>query len=130
MDNWKDLAENISGDIKIEEAWLEKVQEMYKLFCKKHHDYGRNNIGISGEDGIKVRLADKVSRLFELEGKDPMVQENIRETWIDIAIYGVIALTVLDGDWPRISPRKSWETSKKNHKTFDWLRNKGMMLKR
>ena len=107
--NWQDLATGASGDLYIEKGFLTILQEQYTLFCQKQADYGRNNVAVGGEQGLTIRLGDKVSRLFNLLGigygsngsKSPSVNEPVSETFIDVANYGTIGVMVMRGLWPR-----------------------------
>lgn len=108
--NWEQLATGQSGDIELEKAWLRKAQEIYELFCKKQHDYGPTNIGMAGIRGVAIRTADKVARLWELSGlrgeEKEANNESLRDTLMDIADYGIIALMVHDQDWPEYDIRE------------------------
>ena len=114
LDDWAVLATGASGWKEIEEAWLRKAQEIYRVFCKKQADYGPNNIAVGGQQGVAIRLGDKLSRLFELlgltsrENAGEAKNEPIRDSWIDFGDYGIIGLMVLDGDWPLIGPDQVW----------------------
>lgn len=85
--------------------------EMYTLLLRKNHDYGTGNIAMgtalaTEEDvqlaltGIVIRANDKIQRLINLvvKGHQP-VNEAIEDSFIDLAIYGVIALLVSRGAW-------------------------------
>jgi hypothetical protein len=88
-------------------------QEQYELFAKKQMAYGKGNIMLGGdinvpEDriaairGITIRLNDKMQRLINLVLKgieNPIQNENISDTFIDISVYGIIAQIVDRGDW-------------------------------
>ena len=112
--DWATLATGTSGWVEIEKAWLRKAQELYEIFCSKQSDYGPTNIGVGGEQGITIRLGDKISRLFELlgltsrENTGKPANEAIRDTWADIGDYGIIGMMVHDGDWPLVEPNTVW----------------------
>ena len=116
VSNWQDLATGASGDLYIEKGFLTILQEQYNLFCQKQADYGRNNVAVGGEQGLTIRLGDKVSRLFNLLGigygssgsKSPSVNEPVSETFIDVANYGTIGVMVMRGLWPRVRPEDVW----------------------
>lgn len=58
----------------------------------KREDYGTENIAITGELGLAVRLQDKVSRLRTLaDGRHPNF-ESKRDTYADIVGYALIGL--------------------------------------
>lgn len=80
------------------------IEECEDVLIKRHADYGPKNIAQSpggALNGIRVRMWDKVARINNLidEGKDPQ-GESLRDSFVDIANYGLIALMVLDGNWP------------------------------
>jgi hypothetical protein len=95
-------------------AAFRKIQEeQYELFARKQMAYGRGNIMLGGDinvlsdriaaiRGITIRLNDKIQRLINLvlKGVDnPIQNENITDTFIDISVYGIIAQIVDRGDW-------------------------------
>ncbi len=114
LQDWAVLATGKSGWKEIEEAWLRKAQEIYEVFCSKQADYGPTNIAVAGQQGVAIRLGDKLSRFFELlglssrENAREAKNEAIRDSWIDFADYGIIGLMVHDGDWPLIGPDEVW----------------------
>lgn len=77
----------------LDQAFEKVLAEMLKTFIKKHKDYGKDNILDTGELGIVFRVNDKVKRLQHLlmQQKQPE-NESLKETWMDIAVYGVIAI--------------------------------------
>lgn len=76
----------------LDEAFVLECEELLQVFLQKHKDYGKGNILEIGEMGIAFRLAEKVSRLKNLLGKnDGPVNESLEDTWTDIAVYAVIA---------------------------------------
>tara|TARA_X000001388_G_scaffold50030_1_gene36055 strand:+ start:88 stop:447 length:360 start_codon:yes stop_codon:yes gene_type:complete len=88
------------------------LNEMYKTFCKKQFDYGPGNIAmgtsLKNEEeinmallGIIVRLNDKINRLVNLSTKHNFKAKNepIEDAFLDIAIYGVMALIVKNQKW-------------------------------
>lgn len=77
----------------LDEAFSLVTQEMLETFIKKHKDYGKGNILDIGELGIAFRISEKVSRLKHLLAKkDKPENESIDDCWLDIAVYGAIAL--------------------------------------
>lgn len=77
----------------LDQAFEEICKELLTTFIKKHKDYGKGNILSIEEIGIAFREAEKVERLKHLllkAGKKPE-NESIDDTWIDIAVYAVIA---------------------------------------
>lgn len=80
------------------------IDECEDILIKRHIDYGPKNIAESpggALNGIRVRMWDKVARINNLidSGADPQ-GENLRDSFVDITNYGLIALMVLDGNWP------------------------------
>lgn len=77
----------------LDESFAFVCEEMLKIFIKKHKDYGKGNILDTGEMGILFRISDKVNRLKNLVGtKHKPMNETKEDTWIDIAVYAVIAI--------------------------------------
>jgi hypothetical protein len=77
----------------LDEAFSHITDEMIKTFIKKHKDYGKENILDIGELGIAFRISEKVSRLKNLLSKEVKAEnETIDDSWLDIAVYAVIAL--------------------------------------
>ena len=87
-------------------------KEMYKMFARKHMDYGLNNIALGGDlnndddkkfslTGLCIRLTDKISRLKNLlvNGRSFVKGEGMEDTFIDIANYGIIGLLVGRDTW-------------------------------
>jgi len=77
--------------------------EAEKLLLKKHKDYGPKNISGSpggAVNGLRVRMHDKLARINHLydTGATPE-NESLRDSFIDMANYAIIAMLVLDGKW-------------------------------
>jgi hypothetical protein len=94
----------MSTEPSFEERSLEVWMAAYKLMLTKHHDYGPKNIALApggALNGLIVRMHDKKARYENLieRGVDPK-NESLRDTFIDMANYALIAVMVLDGDWP------------------------------
>lgn len=92
----------------LDEAFDKVNKELLKLFIKKHKDYGKANILDTGEMGVLYRISDKVNRLKHLlaNGNKPS-NETIDDNWLDIAVYGVIAILYRKGWFKklRLSPK-------------------------
>jgi hypothetical protein len=78
--------------------------EAEQLLLRKHRDYGPKNISHSPGgplNGLRVRMHDKLARINHLydNGSDPQ-NESLRDSFIDLANYAIIALMVLDKEWP------------------------------
>lgn len=85
------------------------VQEYFDIQCelllRKHRDYGPSNIANApggALNGLRVRMHDKIARINHLidAGQDPE-NESLRDSFMDLANYAVIALMVIDDEWPR-----------------------------
>jgi len=77
--------------------------EAETLLLKKHKDYGPKNISGSpggALNGLRVRMHDKLARINHLydSGATPE-NESLRDSFIDMANYAIIAMLVLDGNW-------------------------------
>lgn len=91
------------------EQFKDKVLEYNKLntelLVSKHRDYGPKNISQSpggALNGLRVRMHDKLARINHLidSGADPQ-HESLRDSFIDLANYAVIAQLVLDNKWDK-----------------------------
>jgi hypothetical protein len=92
-----------STDEQFEEDFAGILQEAFELCKRKQASYGPGNIHYLGERGVFVRLFDKVQRLKRLvwENRDnPLDDETVEDTWMDILNYAAIALMVHRGLWP------------------------------
>lgn len=79
--------------------------EIVNLLMRKQHDYGPNsvqNAPYGAVQGLITRLHDKLSRAANLtvNGRTSN-NESLRDTFLDIAGYGIIGLMVLDGKFPQ-----------------------------
>jgi Nucleotide modification associated domain 1 len=80
------------------------IKECGSLLVSKQIDYGPYNISRAPGgplNGLRVRIFDKVSRINNLidSGATPQ-HESLRDSFLDLANYGIIGLMVLDGEWP------------------------------
>ena len=88
----------------LDQAFAEILEEMLVTFIKKHKDYGKGNILDTGELGIAFRTNDKLRRVQNLLQKDANPEnESIDDNWLDIAVYGVIALLVRRGYFEKLN---------------------------
>ena len=76
---------------------------MAELLINKQRDYGPKNISLAPGgplNGLRVRMFDKLARINNLleSGATPE-NESIRDSFIDLANYAVIAMMVLDNNW-------------------------------
>ena len=95
---------------KVDDAFVADVWRIMdtagNLLIRKHHDYGPKNIAHSPGgplNGLRVRMWDKIARINNLldSGVQPS-NESLRDSFLDLANYGIIALMVLDGTWPKL----------------------------
>lgn len=77
--------------------------ENLALLLKKHADYGPSNIASAPGgplNGLRVRMHDKLARINNLVDKDVDPEnESLRDSFVDLANYALIALMVIDGRW-------------------------------
>lgn len=86
------------------------LDEIADLHSRKNSNYAENtnplsnlrecgNFGIRPVDGVITRMTDKWSRLKELwKGKDDVVGESIKDTLMDLSIYSLLLIILLDED--------------------------------
>jgi len=92
-----------SGDVRLEYDYARLLAEAMELFIRKQASYGPKNISAFGARGVVVRMNDKMQRLIRLiwENKDnPLDNESIKDTLIDMAAYAHICILVLEDKWP------------------------------
>ena len=109
------------GGIKPEEItydFANKIFALIELFDRKQKDYGRENIAEFGRTGVLIRMNDKMARIknitkggrlyaFEESRKaNPLeevliesMNEPLRDSYDDIAVYAVIDSLLEDGTW-------------------------------
>ena len=83
-------------ELNFEAACRKIASDLAELCISKQRDYGKGNILGFGEFGVLVRLNDKVERLKNLIGKDPL-NESVEDTWRDVAGYAIISLMLIEG---------------------------------
>lgn len=86
------------------EAVQQKFQHAKHVLLQKHKDYGPKNISQSPGgplNGIRVRMWDKFARINNLvdSGATPQ-NESLKDSFLDMANYAIIAMLVLDDEWP------------------------------
>jgi hypothetical protein len=87
-----------------EESVQQKFQHAKSVLLQKHKDYGPKNISQSPGgplNGLRVRMWDKMARINNLldSGATPQ-NESLKDSFLDLANYAIIAMLVLDGEWP------------------------------
>ena len=87
-----------------EQAVQQKFQHAKHVLLSKHKDYGPKNIAHSPGgplNGLRVRMWDKFARINNLiDSKKKPEHESLRDSFLDMANYAIIAMLVLDGEWP------------------------------
>lgn len=75
----------------------ENIQlEGLKLFIKKNRDYG-DSYKICGSVGVLVRMLDKINRLLNLSNiSEYVVDENYRDTLLDLYNYTLLTIICID----------------------------------
>ncbi len=103
---------NLSCTEELTKEFIKIALEDIQTFDKKQHDYGSDNIGDFGEFGVLVRANDKMQRLKNLlnveettdilrgSGENPL-NEPIKDSWLDLSVYGIIARMCRNGIWPK-----------------------------
>lgn len=79
-------------------------KDLHQVLIKKQNDYGPNNIANAPGgplNGLRIRIFDKISRINNLvdSGKEPE-NESLQDSFLDLANYAIIALMVLNDEWP------------------------------
>lgn len=102
----KEVADQIRKSIsdEFDEAVQQKFQQAKSVLLQKHKDYGPKNISQSpggALNGLRVRMHDKMARINHLvdSGATPE-NESLKDSFLDLANYAIIAMLVLDGEWP------------------------------
>ena len=82
--------------------------EMVKLSRKKAHDYASeddrfsnfretaDHLGLEAIDSCDLLVATKQARLKQLRAKGRAMNESMRDTYVDRAVYSVIAVALYD----------------------------------
>ena len=80
-----------------EEACREVASQIAEIVISKQHDYGHDNILAFKEQGLVVRLWDKINRLMNLVWFGNQAKnESTEDTFTDIAGYAIIGLMLAD----------------------------------
>lgn len=84
----------------LDQAFEQVEKELMEMFLKKHKDYGKGNILSVKELGIALRITEKIERIKNLLIKgEEATNESVEETWIDIAVYGILAVLLRRGQF-------------------------------
>lgn len=106
----KDLPSDVVDKIRkgdhdeFNDAVQQKFQYAKHVLLSKHKDYGPTNISQSPGgplNGLRVRMWDKFARINHLidSGATPE-NESLKDSFLDMANYAIIAMLVLDKEWP------------------------------
>ena len=84
-----------------EEACRIIALQIADTVISKQHDYGHDNIMAFKEQGLVVRLWDKIARLKNLlwVNKENPKNESIEDTFTDIAGYAIIGLMLANNSF-------------------------------
>lgn len=91
----------------IKERFHKYVDQIVQTRKKKGSDYGEGEdslsnlrecarIGISPVVGVHVRMEDKMARIRSFINKGNLVNEPVRDSYLDIAVYAILAQILLD----------------------------------
>ena len=91
------------NEVRFAEITYVYTDGLAELLIKKQKDYGPKNISDSPGgplNGLRVRMFDKLARINNLveTGATPE-NESLRDSFMDIANYAIIAMMVLDKQW-------------------------------
>ncbi len=91
----------------LDEAFEILNKKTLETFLKKHKDYGKGNILDMGELGIAFRISEKFNRIKHLlmSGNKP-TNESVEDSWIDIAVYAIIAVLLKRGWFQKLDVKK------------------------
>ena len=114
MKDYDTIKAEVEGEYPQTCAMLKNLlEDEYKLFIHKQHDYGPSNISV-GQDlskpdgravakaGLVFRVNDKVQRLINLvikKNTDEAANEPVIDAWKDSSLYCKIAQIVDNGTW-------------------------------
>lgn len=108
-DEWQELYLEGAKNLGYKWTWEDDARSVYEdlldILISKQKDYGPDNIRLAPGgplNGLRVRLYDKIARLSNLidTGATPE-NESLRDTFIDIANYGVIGVMILEDTFPK-----------------------------
>jgi hypothetical protein len=91
-------------ELKFEADLKTQFAQAEAILLKKHADYGPKNISLSPGgplNGLRVRMWDKLARINNLIDNNATPEnESLKDSFLDLANYAIIAMMVLDGQWP------------------------------
>ena len=85
------------------------LNEVKRMHDMKNEDYGQDEDPLSNlkgcvrmgdhpTKGIAIRLQDKMSRIESYFKKGSLKNESLRDSFLDMGIYALLAVTILDGE--------------------------------
>jgi hypothetical protein len=88
------------------------IEEIAQLHSSKNHDYASKQnplanfeecrgFGVEPHVGVFVRMSDKWARLKQLIGGKSPKNESVRDTLIDLAVYSLINVILLEDAAPK-----------------------------
>ena len=103
-DDVKDEMQKFDKAFGFQKTVTRHFAEAEAVLLQKHRDYGPKNISQSPGgplNGLRVRMWDKMARINNLidSGATPE-NESLKDSFLDLANYSIIAMMVLDGEWP------------------------------
>ena len=98
------IPDEVIANLEFQDDLAGQFSEAQAVLLKKHADYGPKNISLSPGgplNGLRVRMWDKLARINNLidNGVTPE-NESLKDSFLDLANYSIIAMMVLDGQWP------------------------------
>ena len=101
-------------EISFEQACRDMATHIATIVISKQHDYGHDNIMAFKEQGLVVRLWDKVARLKNLlwVRKESPKNESIEDTFTDIAGYAIIGLMLANNSFVNELKEKEKDNAK------------------
>lgn len=91
-------------------AFLELLEELRRLHLSKSQDYGSESdplanirqgadlVNIEPWRGCMVRIGDKIQRLRTYCRTGHLAHEGVRDSFLDLAAYSLLAIVLLDED--------------------------------
>lgn len=87
------------------------LEEIAELHSRKNHDYSKTSeplsnfhrsqeLGVEPWRGVLVRMSDKWSRIEQLAGGKTPKNESLRDSLIDLAVYALIDILLLEDAQP------------------------------
>lgn len=98
------------------------LDECLELFIRKHNDYGVGNHAIWLEQGVLMRMWDKMMRLKRHYFEDVELQtDTVEDSWMDIINHGLIGMVIERGLWPEMTLEEVYRDMHDRHAITDWL---------